>query len=119
MLAANRLKKGYYVRHVKEGLWATFGISKIKPFNEHDTKDQMKQWKQDSRKAYKDLYNPNDPTNPNSDTFLASIVQYVFVSEDEQTHMNAIWTQAILEIIFDEHYLSAKIDSEVIDMWFQ
>ncbi|CAG8562985.1 13081_t:CDS:2, partial [Racocetra persica] len=26
---------------------------------------------------------------------------------------------SILEIIFNEHYLSAKIDSEVIDIWFQ
>ncbi|CAG8796831.1 9831_t:CDS:2, partial [Racocetra persica] len=77
--------------HLK-GLWATFGISKIKSFNEHDTKDQMKQWKQDSRKAYKDLYNLNNLTNPNSDTFFASIIQYVFVSKDEQTHINAIWT---------------------------
>ncbi|CAG8835962.1 17215_t:CDS:1, partial [Racocetra persica] len=27
--------------------------------------------------------------------------------------------QANLEIIFDKHYLSAKIDSEVINIWFQ
>ncbi|CAG8841228.1 9825_t:CDS:1, partial [Racocetra persica] len=72
-----------------------------------------------SRKAYEDLYNPNNLTNPNSNTFLALIIQYIFVSKDEQTYINAIWTQAILKIIFDKHYLFAKIDFEVIDIWFQ
>ncbi|CAG8777432.1 22512_t:CDS:2, partial [Racocetra persica] len=37
----------------------------------------------------------------------------------EYTHANAIWTQAILELIFDENYLSTKLDSDVVDTWYQ
>jgi hypothetical protein len=37
MLAAIRLKKSYYIRRVKEGLWSTFGVNRVKPFSEKDT----------------------------------------------------------------------------------
>ncbi|CAG8844020.1 37965_t:CDS:2, partial [Gigaspora margarita] len=45
------------------------------------------------KKAYEDIYNSSDPNNPNSDTFLV----------------------AVLELIFDENYLNAKLDSNVVD----
>ncbi|KAF0515420.1 chad domain-containing protein: PROVISIONAL [Gigaspora margarita] len=119
MLAAIRLKKGYYIRHIKEGLWSTFGINRVKPFSEKDTKEQMREWKKNSKKAYKDLYNSSDLDNPNSDTFLLLIIKYVFVFNKECTQANAIWTQAVLETIFDEEYLLPKIDADVINMWIQ
>ncbi|CAG8516418.1 5024_t:CDS:2, partial [Racocetra persica] len=102
MLSANHVNKEYYVRQIKEGLW-----------------EQMKRWKEDFKKVYKELYNPSDPNDPNSNTFLALIIKYAFISEDECTHANAIWTQAVLELIFDENYLSVKLDSDVVDMWYQ
>jgi hypothetical protein len=79
----------------------------------------MLEWKKNSKKAYDDLYNPSDPDNPNSDTFLSLIIKYVFVSDDQRTQANAVWTQAILETIFDEDYLSPKIDADVVDVWIQ
>ncbi|CAG8674037.1 17274_t:CDS:2, partial [Racocetra persica] len=69
----------------------------------------------DYKKVYEELYNPSDPNNPNSDTFLALIIKYAFISEDEYTHANAIWIQAIHKLIFDENYLLAKLDSDVVD----
>ncbi|CAI2196238.1 17078_t:CDS:2, partial [Funneliformis geosporum] len=30
---------------------------------------------------------------------------------------DAVWVQSVLEIIFDEKHLSAKIDSDVIENW--
>ncbi|CAG8698321.1 2250_t:CDS:1, partial [Dentiscutata heterogama] len=119
MLAAIRLKKGYYIRRVKEGLWSTFGVNRIKPFSEKDSKAQMLEWKKNSKKAYNDLYNPCDPDDPNSETFLSLIIKYVFVSDDECTQANAVWTQAVLETIFDEEYLSPKIDADYVDTWIQ
>ncbi|CAG8718562.1 41614_t:CDS:2 [Gigaspora margarita] len=83
---------------------------KVKPFSEKDTKKQMREWKKNSKKAYKDLYNPSDLDNPNSNIFLSLIIKYVFVSDEEYTQANAIWTQA---------YLSPKIDADVIDVWIQ
>ena len=121
VLAANRVKKGYYIRHVKESLWATFGINQIKPFDENFTRDQMKSWKnqENVKKVYDDLYFAADSNDPDSDTFLTLIIKNVFVSEKEQTRKNAVWIQAILEIIFDEHYLSPKIDSDTVDGWYE
>ena len=60
LLAANRTKKGYYIRRVKEGLWATFGINRLKPYDENFTREQLKNWKaqENVRKAYNDLYTP-------------------------------------------------------------
>ncbi|KAF0458255.1 chad domain-containing protein: PROVISIONAL [Gigaspora margarita] len=118
-LQGNLAKKSYYIRRVKEGLWSTFGINRVKPFSEKNTKEQMREWKKNSKKAYKDLYNPSDPDNPNSDTFLLLIIKYVFVSDEERTQANTIWTQAVLETIFDKEYFSPKIDADVVDMWIQ
>ncbi|CAG8816880.1 28626_t:CDS:2, partial [Racocetra persica] len=75
--------------------------------------EQMKKWKEDSTKVYEELYNPSDPNDPNSDTFLALIIKYAFISEDERIYANAIWTQAVLELIFDKNYLSVKLDSNI------
>ncbi|CAG8823412.1 22290_t:CDS:2, partial [Racocetra persica] len=69
--------------------------------------------------AYNDLYNSCDPDDPNSDIFLSLIIKYIFVSNEERTQANAIWTQAVLETIFDKEYLSPKINRNVIDMWIQ
>ncbi|RGB21664.1 hypothetical protein C1646_777567 [Rhizophagus diaphanus] len=114
ILAANRIKKGYYICHVKDSLWSTFGISRLKPFDESFTRDQMRDWKNDNnvKKAYEDLYSAN---NPESETYISLIIKNVFISEKEHTQKNAIWTQAILEIIFNEGHLSPKIDSNTID----
>ncbi|CAG8726843.1 16345_t:CDS:2, partial [Racocetra persica] len=45
--------------------------------------------------------------------------EYIFVSDKEHTQANAIWTQAVLETIFDEKYLSPKIDTDFVDIWIQ
>ncbi|CAG8561364.1 7993_t:CDS:2, partial [Dentiscutata heterogama] len=91
MLSANHVKKEYYIHRIKESLWSTFGISNVKL----------------------------DSNNPNSDTFLALIIKYTFISEDKCTYANAIWTQAVLELIFDKNYLLVKLDSDVVDTWYQ
>ncbi|CAG8731161.1 11238_t:CDS:2, partial [Dentiscutata heterogama] len=109
------LKKGYYIRRVKEGLWSTFGVNRIKLFSKKDSKAQMLKWKKNSKKAYSDLYNPCDPDNLNSKTFLSLIIKYVFVSNDERTQANVVWTQAVLETVFDEKYLSPKIDADYVN----
>lgn len=70
------------------------------------------------RKAYDDLYSAMEPDNPESEICITLIIKNVFVSDEEQTDKNAIWTQAILEMIFDEEYLSTKIDSDSIDSWY-
>ncbi|CAG8596943.1 5256_t:CDS:2, partial [Racocetra persica] len=93
MLSANRIKKRYYVRRIKEDLWVLLAL--------------------DSKKVYEELYNLSDPNNPNSNIFLALIIKYAFIFEDKRTHANAIWTQTVLELIFDENYLLAKLDSDV------
>lgn len=120
LLAANRTKKGYYIRRVKEGLWATFGINRLKPYDENFTREQLKNWKvqENVRKAYNDLYTPIDPNDSNSEMFISMIIKNVFVSTEEQTDKNAVWTQAILEMIFDEEHLSTKIDSDTVDTWY-
>jgi len=70
------------------------------------------------KRAYGDLYSAVDPDDANSDFYISLIIKNVFVSNEEQTDKNAIWTQAILEMIFDEEYLSTKIDSDSIDAWY-
>lgn len=117
MLNACRSKKGYYVRKVKEGLWTTFGRRNIQPFADSYTKDQMKAWKARAnvRKVYEDLYSPTDPNNAESDTYLAVIIRSVFGKECSAS--DALWTQAVLESIFDTEYLSSKIEGEIIEKW--
>ena len=121
MLAANHIKKGYYVRRVKDNLWGTFGINRIKPFDDNYTKQQMKDWKQQQnvKKVQEELYNPSDPDDPNSDTFLMLIIKSVFVAEEECTYINTVWTQVVLEVIFDENHLLSKIESDTVDSWLQ
>ncbi|CAB4416100.1 unnamed protein product [Rhizophagus irregularis] len=114
VLNTNRSKKGYYIRRVKESLWVIFGINRLKPFDENFTKSDMIEWKNSdkTKAAYEDLYSAN---NPESETYISLIIKNVFISEKEHTQKNAIWTQAILEIIFDETYLSPKIDSNTVN----
>lgn len=118
MLAANRSKRGYYIRKVKESLWSTFGINRLKPFEDNWSKLKMKEWKQSktTRRAHHDLYSRSDPEDDNSDTYITLIIKSVF-TDKEHTDANATWTQAVLESIFDENHLSTKIDSEVVETW--
>jgi hypothetical protein len=101
-------------------LWATFGVNRITPFDENFTREQMKIWKMSSitKKAHEDLYHQINPDDENSDTYLSSIIKKVFVVGEEQTRKNAIWCQAILEIIFDENFLSSKLEADIIDKWY-
>ena len=80
----------------------------------------MKNWKISSnvKKVHEDLYTSVNSEEECSETYLSSIVKKVFVSKDEQTRKNAVWTQSILEIIFDKGYLSSKIETECIDKWY-
>src|SRR5215475_7869582 len=104
------MKKGYYIRRVKENLWSTFGMNCIKPFKDNFTKQQMKEWKQDknSRKVYQDLYNPSNLDDNNSDTYVSLIIKSVFTFKKERTSQNARWVQPVLETIFDVKHLSPK-----------
>ena len=70
------------------------------------------------RQVYNDLYKPIDLNNPGSDTYVAVIVCSVF-AEKECTMLNATWTQAVLESIFDTEHLSTKIDNEIIEKWME
>lgn len=119
LLNAIRSKKGYYVRRVKESLWSTFGVNRIKPFKDNYSKHQMKEWKQNKnvRQVYNELYSPNDPEDPESDTYIALIIKSVFTAEKERTKLNGVWVQSVLESIFDEKHLSTKIDSDVVENW--
>ena len=98
-------------------MWATFGLQKIKPFDENYTREQMKNWKASNSKVHEDLYATADSSD-SDETYLSLIVKKVFVSDEEQTKKNAKWCQAILEIIFDKSYLSPKIDVDTIDKWY-
>jgi hypothetical protein len=117
LLAANRTKKGYYTRRVKDALWSVFGINRIIPYKDNWSKQKIKEWKRSemTRKAYNDLYIPSDPEDDGSDTYLAVIIKAVFPSTKERTHANATWTQAVMESIFDMEHISTKIDSEIVD----
>jgi Fe2+ transport system protein B len=101
-------------------LWATFGIDQITSYDENFSRDEMKRWKISDcvKKAHDDLYSPVSSNSESSETYLSLIFKRVFVSEEEQTKKNAIWYQAILEIIFDESSLSSKIDNDTIDKWY-
>ena len=116
MLTSNRSKKGYYVQRIKEALWSTFGINRIKPFGDNYTKSQMKEWKglKNVKKVHDELYSKSDSDDSNSDTYMTLIIKSVFSSENERTQQNAIWVQSVLETIFDEEHLSPKIDTEVL-----
>ena len=78
----------------------------------------MKEWKQSAEvnSVHDDIYKPSNPNDESSDTYLTLIFKSTF-SEKEQTTSNAIWTQSVLESIFDVDYLSSKIDTDVIEMW--
>jgi len=119
LLRANRTKKGYYIRRVKESLWAVFGINRIKSFGDNFSKEEIKAWKtsKEVKAVYDDLYRPSVPDDPSSDTYLALIIRSVFPSEKEIMQENAVWTQSVLESIFDVEYLSTKIDNDVIELW--
>ena len=119
MLRANRTKKGYYIRRVKESLWSVFGFNRIKPFGDNLSKEGIKAWKtsKEVKAVYGDLYRPSVPDDPSSDLYIVLIIKSVFPSEKELTQKNAVWTQAVLESIFDVRYLSTKIDNDVIESW--
>lgn len=119
MLRANRTKKGYYIRRVKESLWSVFGFNRIKPFGDNFSKEEIKAWKtsKEVKAVYDDLYSPSVPDDPSSDTYAALIIRSVFPSDKEITQENAVWTQSVLESIFDVEYLSTKIDNDVIESW--
>ena len=119
MLRANRTKKGYYIRRVKESLWSVFGFNRIKPFGDNLSKEGIKAWKtsKEVKAVYGDLYRPSVPDDPSSDLYIALIIKSIFPSEKELTQKNAMWAQAVLESIFDVRYLSTKIDNDVIESW--
>ena len=119
MLRANRTKKGYYIRRVKESLWSVFGFNRIKPFGDNLSKEGIKAWKisKEVKAVYGDLYRPSVSDDPSSDLYIALIIKSVFPSEKELTQKNAVWAQAVLESIFDVRYLSTKIDNDVIESW--
>jgi hypothetical protein len=119
LLKANRTKKGYYIRRVKESLWSVFGFNRIKPFGDNLSKEGMKAWKtsKEVKSVYGDLYSPSVPDDPSSDPYIALIIKSVFPSEKKVTQKNALWTQSVLESIFDVEYLSTKIDNDVIESW--
>jgi hypothetical protein len=78
----------------------------------------MKEWKQSDEvmSVHDDLYKPSDPGDESSDTFFSLIFRSVF-GEKEMTTDNLIWTQSVLETIFDVDHLSTKVDSDIIDVW--
>jgi hypothetical protein len=118
LLTANRTKKGYYIRRLKDCLWCTFGINRIRPFEDNYSKEQMRAWKQQEnvKKVHEDLYSPSNPDDPSSDMYVAVIIKSVF-TEKEQMQENVIWAMSVLETIFDENHLSTKIDADVIESW--
>ena len=79
----------------------------------------MKTWKtsKNVRQVYDDLYKSIDPEDEQSDTYLTLIINSVFTVKNERTEQNGHWVQSVLETIFDEDYLSTKIDSEVVENW--
>ena len=76
----------------------------------------MKLWKESEevKAVHDDLYKPSNPDDESSDTFFTLIIKSVF-TEKELTNENVIWTQSVLESIFDVEHLSTKIDSDIID----
>ncbi len=47
----------------------------------------MREWKasEEVQKVHESLYQPSDPNDPESDTFLAVIIKTIFSSEKERT----------------------------------
>jgi hypothetical protein len=112
------VKKGYYVKRLKDTLWSTFGINRIRPFKDSFTKEEIRQWKmnEDVQKVHNDLYAPSNPSDPSSDTYIALIIKSIF-TENERTNANVIWTQSVLEVIFDQNHISTKIDADIVETW--
>ena len=79
----------------------------------------MANWKSDpkTQTAYNELYSHIDPNDENSDTYVTKIIKSTFINNDRTT-LNAIWVQAVLEVIFDPEYLSPKLDTDVVDQHF-
>jgi hypothetical protein len=79
----------------------------------------MQEWKmsEEVQTVHEDLYQPSDPDDPASDTFLIVIVKTIFPSDKERTNKNAMWAQSVLEAIFDKNYLSTKIDADIVETW--
>src|SRR5947207_10059400 len=102
-------KRGYYVRRVKQVLWSSFGICRLQPFSDNWKKDQMQKWKNDpkTQKAYDELYTPVDANDNNSDMYITKIIKATFTSND-RTLLNSLWTQAVLEVIFNPDHLLPK-----------
>ena len=75
------------MRRVKDSLWATFGISKIKPFDKYYTKQQLRDWKmsENVQKVHKELYMPSNPKDLTSDIYLMIIIKSVFPFAKERT----------------------------------
>jgi hypothetical protein len=99
----------------------SFGINRLQPFKENWKKDKMKKWKNNSktRAAYDQLlYNRIDLQEQESDMYVAKIIKETF-AKNEQTELNTLWTQAVLEIIFDPGYLSPKLNTDEIDKHFE
>jgi hypothetical protein len=67
-------------------LWSTFGISKIRPFKDSYNKEMMKKWKlsEPVRKVHEELYNPSNPDDPSSDTYLSLIIQGIFTTQSSR-----------------------------------
>ena len=80
-------------------------------------KDQMREWKQskEAKIVHDDLYKISNPDNESSNLYLTLIIKSVFAGK-ELTQENVVWTQSILESIFDIDHLLIKIDTKVIDM---
>ena len=70
------------------------------------------------QKVHESLYQPNDPNDPESDTFLAVIIKTVF-PEKERTIKNATWAQSVLKAIFNKNHLSPKIDVDIVETWIE
>ena len=81
----------------------------------------MRKWKasEEVQKVHESLYQPSDPNDPESDTFLALIIKTVFPSKKECIIKNATWAQSVLEAIFDENHLSPKIDVDIVKTWIE
>jgi len=77
----------------------------------------MHKWKTNDavKKVHNELYSPSVPDEPTSDAYITVIIKTVFASEKKRMVANVMWTQAVLEAIFDEKHLLIKIDVDVVD----
>ncbi|CAG8601387.1 10797_t:CDS:2 [Funneliformis mosseae] len=78
----------------------------------------MKEWKQNknTQKVYKDLYKSSNSEDEKVNTYITLIIKFIFTAEKERMASNSIWVQSVIETIFNEKYLSTKIDSKVIEI---